>query len=97
MNDGMLVVNFAALSQASADITNALSKLEADLAQLEQDGNRLMSTWDGTAQRAYHERQTAWRNAADDLSAILLRIRGALNDSTSDYMNTEKKATNLFS
>ena len=97
MNDGVLVVNFAALSQASADIQKALAKVESELSQLERDAAPLLSTWDGAAQAAYLARQTKWRTAATDLSNMLRDIKAALDDSTSDYMSTEKKATSLFS
>jgi WXG100 family type VII secretion target len=96
MNDGVLVVNFAALSQASADIQKALGKLESELGQLERDAAPLMSTWEGDAQAAYLARQRNWRAAAQDLSNILRDIKAALDESAGDYMSTEKRATNLF-
>jgi WXG100 family type VII secretion target len=97
MNNGVLAVNFAALSQASADIQKALTKVEAELGQLERDAAPLLSTWDGEAQAAYLTRQTKWRNAATDLSNMLRDIKAALDESTGDYISTEKKATSLFS
>ena len=97
MNDGVLVVQFGALEQASADIGRALSKLQADLAQLEVDAGNLMSTWDGAARAAYEAQQRTWTEAAGRLSEILLDIQRALDRSAADYRDTEKKATNLFS
>jgi early secretory antigenic target protein ESAT-6 len=96
MNDGVLVVNFAALNQASADIQKALAKIENELNQLEQDGARLSHTWDGDAKAAYQIRQDKWRAAATDLSTILRDIKAALDESAGDYMSTEKKAASLF-
>ena len=96
MNDGVLVVNFAALSQASADIKKALGKLQADLDELERVAAPLVQSWDGPAKEAYAVRQKTWQNAADDLTRILRGIEGALAESAGDYASTEKRATSLF-
>jgi early secretory antigenic target protein ESAT-6 len=96
MNDGVLVVNFAALDQAGADIGSALGKLGADLDELKQIGDKLMATWDGQAQAAYLIQQTKWSDAAEHLSIILRDIQKALLESSQEYMSTEKKATSLF-
>jgi 6 kDa early secretory antigenic target len=96
MNDGLLVVNFGALQQASADIAKALGTLEAQLNQLERDAAPLVHTWAGEARNAYAERQARWRAASHDLQNILRDIKNAVDESASDYLATERKATNLF-
>jgi WXG100 family type VII secretion target len=95
MND-MLVVNFAALQQASADIQSALNALTSQIAELERDAAPLVATWDGAAREAYDVRQARWRAAADDLSRILRDIKVALDDSAVDYQQTEHRNTGLF-
>lgn len=95
-NDGLLVVSFPALQQASADIQNALSKLQSQLAQAEQDARPLVSTWTGEAKEAYEQRQNKWRQAASDLSQILGSIRKAVDQSAADYQNAEKRNAGLF-
>jgi WXG100 family type VII secretion target len=67
MNDGMLLVNFGALTQAGADIQKAISRLESELNQLEQDAGPLVATWSGAARDAYAERQKRWQSASLDL------------------------------
>lgn len=96
MNDEMLVVNFAALEQASVDIQTALGQLESQLDQLERDAAPLVATWGGDAKQAYDARQTKWRTAAADLAAMLRDIKVALDDSAADYRSTEQRNTNLF-
>lgn len=91
-----LVVNFAALQQASQDIQGALDALTSQLGQLEQDAAPLVASWDGTAREAYDVRQAQWRSASDDLSRILRGIRVALEDSAADYLHTERRNTGLF-
>jgi early secretory antigenic target protein ESAT-6 len=91
-----LVVDFAAMQQAAADIQSAINKLNSDLDTLESDAQPLISTWSGEAQSAYFQRQQTWTNAANDLSQTLRAIQKALVDSTQDYTQTEKTNTGLF-
>jgi 6 kDa early secretory antigenic target len=95
-NDGVLLVNFAALQQAGGDIQKALNTLQSQLDQLEKDAGPLVQTWDGAAQQAYQERQAKWRSASADLQAILGNIKGAVHRSAEDYISTEKQATQRF-
>jgi WXG100 family type VII secretion target len=96
MNDGVLVVRFPALQQASADIQKALSTLDSQLGQLERDAAPLVSSWDGDAKQAYEQRQARWRSASQDLQAMLRDIKSAVDESAADYQSTERKNTNLF-
>jgi WXG100 family type VII secretion target len=91
-----MVVDFAAMHQAAADIQAAINKLTSDLEQLDADAKPLVSTWTGDAQQAYFQRQATWTTAANDLSQMLRNIQKALVDSTSDYQSTETTNTNLF-
>jgi WXG100 family type VII secretion target len=96
MNDDLLVVNFAALEQASADIQHALSQLETQLSQLEADAAPLVATWSGEAKASYDARQAKWRTAASDLAAMLRDIKVAVDESAADYLSTERRNANLF-
>ena len=96
MEHGVLVVNFAALQQAGADIQRALSTLESQLGQLERDAAPLVASWNGEAREAYEVRQSRWRAASQDLQAMLRDIKLAVEDSAADYLDTEKRNTNLF-
>ena len=95
-NDGMLLVNFGALQQAGADIQRAVSTLQSQLDQLERDAAPLVATWEGEAQQAYAARQAKWRAASQDLTNILQNIKVAVDQSTEDYITTEKQATSRF-
>lgn len=95
-NDGMLLVNFGSLQQAGADIQKALNTLQSQLDQLESDARPLVATWNGAAQEAYAQRQAKWRAASQDLQNILQNIKAAVDQSTEDYINTEKQATLRF-
>jgi|SRR3712207_6758493 len=96
MDNGLLLVNFGALQQASTDIQKALNELQSQLGQLERDAGPLVQTWDGAAQTAYRERQHKWQTAASELSEILRNIKLAVDESATDYQDTERAATNRF-
>jgi len=96
MSDGVLVVSFPALQQASADIQKALNTLQSQLEQLERDAAPLVASWDGEAKQAYEQRQAKWRSASQDLSTMLRDIKIAVDESAADYLGTEKKNTGLF-
>ena len=96
MNDGLLLVSFGALRQASTDIDKALASLRTQLDQLERDAGPLVATWAGQAREAYSQRQAAWRAASEDLATILRQVRVALDDSVQDYADTERAAVQRF-
>ena len=96
MSDGLLLVNFGALQNASGDIQKALNELQSQLGQLERDAAPLVATWEGEAQAAYAERQRKWTTASADLSEILRNIKVAVDESAADYTDTERKATQRF-
>ncbi len=95
-NSDVLVVNFAALQKAGADIQSALNTLQSQLGQLERDAAPLVAGWDGEARQAYDVRQARWQQAAGDLSTILRDIKRALDESALDYQQTERHNTGLF-
>jgi len=96
MSDDSLVVNFASMQQAGADIGTAIGKLNGSLDTLEGDAAKLVATWAGDAQEAYQARQRQWRAAANDLSQMLSQIKGALEESLDHYHATENKNTGMF-
>ncbi len=96
MDNGLLLVNFGALQQASADIQKALNTMQAQLSQLERDAAALVATWSGAAQAAYAERQRKWTAASQDLANILRNIKIAVDESAADYQDTERKAQQRF-
>lgn len=95
-NDGLLLVNFGALQQASADIGKAVGTMQSQLDDVERAAGPLVSTWAGSAQEAYQARQAKWRAASQDLTQILQNIKSAVDQACQDYVQTEKQATQRF-
>jgi len=94
-NDGLLVVNFAALEQASRDIQFAINELNGQLANLEADARPLVATWSGTAREAYDANHLKWTTAANDLTRMLLDIKNAVDESAAEYQVTETRNANM--
>jgi ESAT-6 family protein len=95
-NDGLLLVNFGSLQQASSDIQKAVSTMQTQLDDLERMAGHLVDTWHGEARQAYDARQAKWRAASQDLTQILQNIKAAVDQSCQDYISTEKQATSRF-
>jgi 6 kDa early secretory antigenic target len=95
MND-ILRVEFGALQHAGDSITTALRTLHSQLDQLERDAAPLVATWQGEAREAYQQRQLRWREAAEHLSAMLRDIKRALDESSADYLRTERQNSAMF-
>ncbi|MDT4989687.1 MAG: 6 kDa early secretory antigenic target [Micromonosporaceae bacterium] len=91
-----LLVNFGQLQAAAGHIDTAISALHTGLGDLENEAKPLVGTWAGDAQTAYAQRQQQWTRAAQDLTSILQSIKKALEESTTEYIQTEKANTNLF-
>jgi WXG100 family type VII secretion target len=96
MTGEMLVVNFAALSQAGTDIQSALNSMRSQLTDLETSAKPLVSTWSGDAKTAYEQRQRTWQQGAADLAQMLAAIKRAVDESAQDYLETERKNASMF-
>jgi ESAT-6 family protein len=91
-----LLVTFGQLQAAVGHIDTAVGALHTQLGDLDSAARPLVGSWTGDAQLAYQERQQRWTAAAQDLTNILQGIKQALQESTDQYMQTEKANTALF-
>ncbi|MFI5906762.1 WXG100 family type VII secretion target [Dactylosporangium sp. NPDC051541] len=73
-----IVVKFAALNQAAADIGSTLSSMQSELDTVNQQVAPLISSWESDAQEAFVQRKAEWTAAADDLHQLLNGIKGAV-------------------
>lgn len=91
-----LVVDFAALMQAAQDINSGVNRMRQTLQDCESAAGPLVAEWEGAAQQAYQERQTRWRQAADDLATLLTQIRSSVESSATEYQTAEDKNRSMF-
>jgi len=73
-----IVVKFAALNQAAADISSTLSSMQSELDTVNQQVAPLISSWESDAQEAFVQRKAEWTSAAEDLHQLLNGIKGAV-------------------
>lgn len=91
-----IAYNFPQLLQAADDCSKSSKNLTSELDGLKSTIQPMLSTWDGDAREAYHQRQTEWEQAANDLRDLLDRIEKALRESAEKMQAREKANTNAF-
>ncbi|GDY34093.1 hypothetical protein GTS_57260 [Gandjariella thermophila] len=70
-----LVVDFAALQDATDSLTSHIDATEAMLNRVEQIVRKLESSWEGSAHDGFHTTVAEWCSTARDLHTQLRRIR----------------------
>ncbi|MEV6931458.1 WXG100 family type VII secretion target [Dactylosporangium sp. NPDC051485] len=86
-----IVVEFAALNQAAADISSALASMQSELDNVNSTVQPLVATWQSDAQEAFLQRKAEWTNAANDLHTLLNGIKSAVLKSA-EIMQAREKA-----
>jgi len=86
-----IVVEFAALNQAAADITSALSSMQSELDNVNSTVQPMVSSWQSDAQEAFLQRKAEWTSAASDLQTLLTGIKAAVLKSA-EIMQAREKA-----
>jgi WXG100 family type VII secretion target len=92
-----IVVEFAALNQAAADISNALSSMQSELDNVNSTVQPMVASWQSDAQEAFLQRKAEWTNAANDLHTLLNGIKGAVLKSAEIMQAREKANVAKFS
>lgn len=91
-----LKVTPAALSAAAASLKQESQHIEAVLAGLEQEVNRLRGNWDGAAQAAYDVAQREWSLTFAHMKTVLANIAQATERIGENYVETDKRSAKLF-
>lgn len=91
-----ILVNFQTVSQASSDVRTTANNIKSQLDDLEAAVKRVASTWEGSAQEGYQNKQRQWDQTADHLHQVLMKISTALQNSADNYQSTEKANANVW-
>ncbi|WP_432835335.1 WXG100 family type VII secretion target [Dactylosporangium sp. CA-092794] len=86
-----IIVEFAALNQAAADISSALSSMQSELDNINSTVQPMVATWESDAQEAFLQRKAEWTTAATDLQTLLNGIKGAVLKAA-EIMQAREKA-----
>ncbi|HSV66261.1 MAG TPA: WXG100 family type VII secretion target [Mycobacteriales bacterium] len=89
-------VSFDALSVGHSEVVAVFKSLTDTLEQLNRDLQPMVSSWTGAAQTAYHEKQSQWNSAADNLATILSQIGTSVRDSHDNYTAAESHNKSLW-
>ncbi|CAM4188819.1 WXG100 family type VII secretion target [Kibdelosporangium persicum] len=96
MPNGEIKVEFAAVEAAGAQIKGTASKMDQELDTLRSQLAPLEAAYTGAAKEAWHQVQTSWNNAQNELNQVLAQIGAATTQAASDYQSTESGVAKLW-
>ena len=91
-----LKVSPAGLHAASVALRQESQRIEAVLAGLEQEANRLRGDWDGAARGAYDLAQREWSTTFAHMKQVLASIAQATERIGEEYVETDAQSAKLF-
>ncbi|MCX6502521.1 MAG: WXG100 family type VII secretion target [Microbacterium sp.] len=91
-----LKVSPEGLSAAAAALKQESARIEAVLAGLEQEANRLRGNWDGAARVAYDLAQREWSTTFAHMKSVLASIAEATQQIGENYVEADKRSAKLF-
>lgn len=87
---GDIKVNFAALEQSAANLTQQANTIQGLLSDERGILDTLGGAWTGEAKEAWHANQQRWQAKADELNATLQRLAATLSEVSEDFQRNEK-------
>ena len=92
----MIVVQFAALAQGSADIAGTVSKMNSDLADLHSRLQGTIADWDGDARASYDVCKATWDSAATNIAEALAKLGSGVSSCGEMMAAAEARNVNRF-
>lgn len=93
---GQIQVDFGQLQGAADSLGQTAKQIENHLHELENTLKPLVSSWTGGAQEAYHQAQTQWDQAAQNLQEITAKMGMAVHAAHDAYRQGESANTARF-
>jgi len=93
---GDLRVTPESLHAAAGRLRAESARIEAALRGLESEGNRLRSSWDGSAQAAFDQAYRQWSVTFEGMKETLRRIATATDEIAEGYVETDQRSAKLF-
>jgi WXG100 family type VII secretion target len=87
--EGQVIVNAQVLDEGASDTDTVAGQIEQQLGDLHGYLTPLVASWTGEASNDYQALQQKWNASADDLSAVLRQIAGALRTASQSYVTGE--------
>lgn len=95
-NGDHIVVSFAAVEEAGANITTTFHKMTQELDDLKARLAPLAEAYQGQARDAWNAVQTDWNKNQDELNQVLSSIGTAVSQAAQDYQQTEGGVTRMW-
>ncbi len=86
---GEMMVQFAGMQAAVADMERSITRLQTAIDALEGDLRPLVATWTGEASLFYQDRQRTWDAAFAELRGVLVTARRTVAGAAENYQRTE--------
>lgn len=93
---GEIKVDFNQLGSLADNLNSTASKIQGQLDELEQMLKPLISTWEGSAQEAYHQAQREWDQSAQRMQEITAKMGAAVNVARESYQQGEQRNAGMF-
>lgn len=89
-------ITYGTVTAAADDIRQAGTQIESELDRLNAKVLKVVGTWDGEAQNAFHRKHQGWEQNVTGLHQTLKQIANALDSASSGYQHTDRKAAQQF-
>ena len=96
MSDYSFHIEPAVCLQAHSEIDAAARRIRSLLAEVDQDGQRLLTIWEGDAQEAFRARQRQWHADAEVILSELGQINDGLARAVQIYVDADRRGANLI-
>ncbi len=89
-------ITYATVTASAADIRSSATEIGGQLDQLNAKVKKVVATWNGEAQQAYHAQHSGWDAEVNGLKTTLMQIATALEQATEGYQQTDRRAAQQF-
>ena len=94
--DGRMLVTFAAMENAAADVDTIAGRIDRQLDDLKAYLSPLVASWTGQASADYQALQSRWDSGAADMNSVLREIAGTLRTAHANYTSAESANASIW-
>jgi len=91
-----VLANFASLSEGEAAFAQSYNGLTSAVSNLQAQLQGSLTSWEGSAQAAYHEAQTIWNNAIADMGQVITAMSSVIGEANINYQGAERTNSSMF-
>jgi early secretory antigenic target protein ESAT-6 len=91
-----VLANFGSLGEGEASFAQAYNGLTSTVSDLQGQLQSHLSSWEGSAQAAYHEAQAIWNQAIADMGQVISAMSSVIGTANENYQNAERTNSGMF-